>query len=210
MGHQMSAEFYYQDLIVADQDQHQYNAYQLIRNLQLTNYLAGMQDQLVLEKKDVKKHYVTCEYCEQRNFENYRYQCLICSDYNLCSGCYDRRMTNLSHRIDHPMVRYEEPDRLNGERLDPSEVTYSNFKRKYAFEEHHGVRCNSCLEEPIIGLRFKCHTCKDYDLCMDCYEMGGITHWHKPSHPVIVQGEMSWKTSALERLVKLKMVYTCC
>ncbi|CAE7461516.1 Sqstm1, partial [Symbiodinium pilosum] len=34
---------------------------------------------------------------------------------------------------------------------------------------HHGVTCDGCGANPILGPRFKCQTCPDYDLCGACY-----------------------------------------
>lgn len=33
---------------------------------------------------------------------------------------------------------------------------------------HYGVCCNSCRMFPIVGRRYKCMTCSDYDLCEAC------------------------------------------
>ena len=33
---------------------------------------------------------------------------------------------------------------------------------------HYGVTCDSCNVHPIVGRRFKCMTCPDYDLCESC------------------------------------------
>ena len=36
---------------------------------------------------------------------------------------------------------------------------------------HVGVKCDAC-ERPIVGTRYKCVTCPDYDLCKSCEESG--------------------------------------
>jgi len=43
---------------------------------------------------------------------------------------------------------------------------------------HEGVRCDGC-SEGIVGIRYKCSTCPDYDLCQECEKKGNI---HDPSH----------------------------
>ena len=30
---------------------------------------------------------------------------------------------------------------------------------------HHDIKCEQCLAEPIIGYRYKCSKCNDYNLC---------------------------------------------
>lgn len=33
---------------------------------------------------------------------------------------------------------------------------------------HKGIFCNMCQEQDIRGIRYKCHTCLDYDICASC------------------------------------------
>lgn len=33
--------------------------------------------------------------------------------------------------------------------------------------KHDGIKCNVCHDD-VIGCRFKCIDCKDYDLCSSC------------------------------------------
>ena len=51
---------------------------------------------------------------------------------------------------------------------------------------HNGFECNGCQQEPIVGKRFVCNICADYDLCEGCYNLGG--HEHR-SFEVVVQSK---------------------
>jgi len=44
---------------------------------------------------------------------------------------------------------------------------------------HGHVVCDGCGAHPIVGPRFKCKTCPDFDLCGECYARKGELH---PSH----------------------------
>ncbi|XP_076035643.1 E3 ubiquitin-protein ligase KCMF1-like isoform X2 [Oratosquilla oratoria] len=46
---------------------------------------------------------VSCDACLRANFRGRRYKCLICYDYDLCSGCYEGGATTTRHTVDHPM-----------------------------------------------------------------------------------------------------------
>ena len=39
---------------------------------------------------------------------------------------------------------------------------------EYISEVHHDVICNNCRVVPIVGTRFKCLQCVDFDLCSQC------------------------------------------
>ncbi|KAJ1797764.1 hypothetical protein LPJ59_002922 [Coemansia sp. RSA 2399] len=51
---------------------------------------------------------------------------------------------------------------------------------------HLGYRCDSCLAEPIVGIRWSCLECRGaltVDLCDECREEGTFaTDWHKTAH----------------------------
>ena len=35
---------------------------------------------------------------------------------------------------------------------------------------HEGIKCEKCFTDPIIGIRYKCSVCKEYNLCEKCEE----------------------------------------
>ncbi len=46
---------------------------------------------------------------------------------------------------------------------------------------HDGVRCDGCGQFPLVGIRYKCTECSDFDLCQAC-ESQGI---HPATHALI-------------------------
>ena len=51
-----------------------------------------------------------------------------------------------------------------------------------AVVEHRGVVCDHCSSTPLCGVRFKCSTCPDYDLCAACVDRNDELQFHNPSH----------------------------
>ena len=43
---------------------------------------------------------------------------------------------------------------------------------------HDGIKCQKCFQEPIIGYRYKCSVCNDYNLCQNCEEKNSISEDH--------------------------------
>lgn len=66
-------------------------------------------------------------------------------------------------------------------------------------EEHNGVTCDGC-EKPVIGFRYKCVTCPDYDLCGRCETKG-----RHPDHNMIriVSPQSAWPHHFYRRLHRM-------
>lgn len=44
-----------------------------------------------------------------------------------------------------------------------------NFVSPLSGIKHDGTMCDTCRQQPIIGIRWKCAECTNYDLCTTCY-----------------------------------------
>jgi serine/threonine protein kinase len=129
---------------------------------------------------------ISCNYCRKSDFIDYRYKCLECDDYDLCSDCFEKRRVNYSHEIGHKLVRYDEPDILFGSRLDYDEVNLNKFKQLFKDVIHEGIKCSIC-NESIKGLRYKCDICIDFNCCEKCSNYSHGRHFHK-THPLLAIG----------------------
>lgn len=46
------------------------------------------------------------------------------------------------------------------------------------------AKCNICKEYPIIGFRYRCLKCFNFDMCQKCFFFGRNAKNHKLSHPM--------------------------
>jgi len=59
---------------------------------------------------------------------------------------------------------------------------------------HFGVVCDGCNQSPLVGQRFKCTVCPDYDLCEKCNAKGAELHNH-PMENI----QPKWRNSRMPR-----------
>uniref|UniRef100_A0A8D8CBD4 E3 ubiquitin-protein ligase KCMF1 n=1 Tax=Culex pipiens TaxID=7175 RepID=A0A8D8CBD4_CULPI len=55
---------------------------------------------------------IVCDKCATDPIEGFRYACLVCEDYDLCTECYQKKSTSEDHRAFHPMLPILAPDDL--------------------------------------------------------------------------------------------------
>jgi next-to-BRCA1 protein 1 len=141
------------------------------------------------ENDDV--HRVPCDGCPTLCIYSDRYKCLQCEDYDLCGDCFEKRRETKQHKSGHAFAHFKIPMELFGEPITKpnDEVTLTKFKERFATIEHTNVTCDGCEKMPIIGIRFKCDTCCDYDLCLECMEKQVVTNEHDTKHSLIVIGK---------------------
>jgi hypothetical protein len=92
-----------------------------------------------------------CDECKE-DIKQVRYICLTCDDYDLCASCEAKDV----HNVNHPLMKVKVP-------FGPV---------------HFHVECDECHMKPIIGTRYKCGICDNYDICQGCYDKH--VHDHHP------------------------------
>jgi len=103
---------------------------------------------------------VTCDGCNQAPIVGTRYKCTVCHDYDLCEKCEAKG----THDATHPLVKMFKPR--------PFACHGRRFWRGEGQAPHFGVSCDGCNQNPIVGQRFKCTVCPNYDLCESCNAKG--------------------------------------
>ena len=80
---------------------------------------------------------------------------------------------------------------------DNNEINFSLVKTV-----HLGIKCNKYGICPIIGYRFKCPICKDYNLCQNCEELNSETGEHPHDFIKMRNQEKQIKDYKYEKLSK--------
>ncbi|XP_072178254.1 dystrophin-like [Diadema setosum] len=71
-------------------------------------------------------------------------------------------------------------------KLEPQSMVWMPVLHRVAASEtaKHQAKCNICKECPIVGLRYRCLKCFNFDLCQSCFFSGRKAKTHKLSHPM--------------------------
>lgn len=102
-------------------------------------------------------HYgVTCDSCNAYPIVGNRYKCSVCPDYDLCQTC-------------HSQEKHKEHTLNKVEARSPFAFRHCPWARgnQNNGQVVHRAICDSCSQR-IVGIRYKCNTCPDYDLCEKC------------------------------------------
>eukprot|EP01091_Cochliopodium_minus_P020913 TRINITY_DN930_c0_g1_i1.p1 TRINITY_DN930_c0_g1~~TRINITY_DN930_c0_g1_i1.p1 ORF type:complete len:416 (-),score=150.99 TRINITY_DN930_c0_g1_i1:93-1340(-) len=113
------------------------------------------------------EHNHICDGCNTQ-ISGTRYHCSTCPDFDFCSKCHEEKIQ--SHESTHKFDKISALDALkealkNGEKIDsffmPGNSSEPVVKRHRAF-------CDRCSQS-IVGIRWKCLECPDFDFCDSCY-----------------------------------------
>jgi len=136
---------------------------------------------------------VSCDSCGVSPIVGLRYKCTVCANYDLCEACEAKKAE--VHNVDHSFWKVAFPRRgwgAGGGCRGWGAATPTGEAI------HLGVTCDGCNKSPITGVRFKCNTCQDYDLCEACEanQVHGNEHPFTripvPSHPHRWHGRRWW------------------
>ncbi|KAK6187729.1 hypothetical protein SNE40_005688 [Patella caerulea] len=75
---------------------------------------------------------------------------------------------------------------LNWLRLEPQSIVWLPVLHRVAAAEtaKHQAKCNICKDFPVVGFRYRCLKCFNYDMCQNCFLSGRKSKSHKLSHPM--------------------------
>ncbi|KAH9933571.1 uncharacterized protein BXZ73DRAFT_46350, partial [Epithele typhae] len=157
---------------------------------------------------------VTCSGCQTPNIRGARHRCLMCDDYELCRDCASDPEKRMQHNPKHPLFPIKSPldksvyDEARRQVNDHAEARMTRLvvNRARTSIEHHDVTCMGCAQTPLLGVRYRCMVCLDYDLCSQCHSDPVFRDNHPLDHAFFPIPDPRFVTAyddALDRLSRL-------
>ena len=160
------------------------------------------------ENKAKEIHYcIICDGCGMKPLIGKRYKCKGCKDFDYCEKCYEKNKDTHKHEFKliekserknpftfkmhkvNPFLRNLHKKDLKIKSIKPESKpkkiehckTMGNIFEKDKISNkimHFGVKCDGCGAFPIVGCRFKCAVCDDFDYCEECEKKFSEKHNH--------------------------------
>ena len=138
------------------------------------------------EEKIIHQFYI-CDGCEAEPIIGIRYHCKDCPDFDFCENCYATKKNQHKHNFEAVLkpINPEEEEKKEIKKDEKKEVKKEEKKQKKEEKKqkkeekkqknekkqiHLGVSCDGCKQFPIVGCRYKCAVCKNFDYCEKCEE----------------------------------------
>lgn len=130
-----------------------------------------------LGKGGFRHKHITCDGC-LTGIRGMRYKCEQCPDYDLCGSCLPLLHTSDLHPATHTfrtMLHRGLEERIK------FTTTGAESQRPSHRSAPHPATCDLC-SQTIIGVRWKCLNCPDWDCCSTCAKSVDNTH---PGHSFV-------------------------
>lgn len=101
-----------------------------------------------------------------------RFHCKDCKDFDFCSECYQQKLD--THEPNHQFEKVSALVALkealkNGEKIESFFMPGKSSENVEEKKVHHAF-CDRC-KQTIVGLRWKCLDCDDFDFCNACHSV---------------------------------------
>ena len=156
------------------------------------------------KEKDIKEvhNFVKCDGCGMFPLIGKRFKCKVCPNFDFCEKCFEKNKATHKHEFSNipPMKKskyfhqfHPQMNKLRqvGKKLEKSKTMGNIFKNEEKNEIktennnnlagkiiHFGITCDGCGAFPIVGIRYKCAVCNDFDFCEECEKKKGEEHNH--------------------------------
>ena len=156
------------------------------------------------EKKEVKEihNFVKCDGCGMHPLVGKRYKCKTCPNFDYCEKCLEKNKETHKHEFmvvpprkrphhihNHIRKFHKMPINKKLEKKIEKIENKENVVEKEQKEQienknladkivHYNIACDGCKAFPIIGCRYKCTICDDFDYCEECEKKFGEKHNH--------------------------------
>ena len=121
------------------------------------------------EKKEIHT-FVTCDGCQMSPIIGKRYKCEACPNFDFCEKCFLEK----SKEHGHSFKNVKEEDEMKEALKKISKYIIHQVEKPV----HYMISCNGCGMNHIVGKRFKCTECENFNYCEKCEKMYRNIHGH--------------------------------
>ena len=125
-------------------------------------------------KPEVKKEihpFATCDGCQMSPIIGKRYKCKDNPDLDFCEKCYKNK--TITHGLKLEAVNTE---KIMKQIILKASANRINTEGKPI---HRMISCDGCGMNPIVGERFKCTVCHNFNYCKNCQQLYANMHGHE-------------------------------